>query len=890
LALLPALNLLVQPGRVQAWLHAPIISSLALLPLRPRGVQDTIEFIFSVHSSRAVFSESSGSGKRSSISHEALNAASRLLSSPPTGMSADKWFSGIAPQLSSLLRGEGESEMDKAAAYVIGFGILGRKQYGAPGMYPVNFSVEGTLTCAGMPGWKAFVEPILRCIDPATISNDSQLETSAIIPEDAIVSLGGIKIIASSLEIVQSLQSLSTLVTSHPHPSLTKRILGPIMLPLWSLSRWHERNDHIESCYSNPARVLLKTLLRLSSSSNQSSDKSPLTPTSNKLSIIVQNLTFKGRSEEGKVHWTYARARDGGIQIQGPQSNDAQGSNVLDITGIDGAVDSFIDLINSMPDLDVEISTLFIDMCVKWLSTGNTSTPTSIATRLEPWVEEDSEKRLIEAKVMQRMMTAVPSKLVSDSRQVLTIINEVLYKFNKTNDIGNSNEDTVAVGLSLLNIVLTSPNFRAISDNGPLLEAIQLSLSVISKKSYLDISSTAQNLLLLLRFRNTIDEPDTAPSNPATDQRLEDRKSYNLALSYLTAADSPPPVRAQGLQLLSNLIRANSSILDVPALLVLFSSLLQDNEEYIYLHAIQSFIQLSRRHPRAVMKDLIDRYVDPNEDSDLDQRLRLGEALLQVIQNSSQVFDGEVARSVCEGLLSIAGRRGIRPKTEQEQEKRSKLKQDEDREAEDAWGGPVPQLDEFLETKSSEEIEGNERNDRNQILSQIIAGWESKRGSEDVRIRSSALSILGSAIETNIRGIGSMVISTAVDLSIHTLTLEPELEKGILRRAAILLVMSFVRALDSARADGKKLGFGLAGQSLNDVQRILGYVETTDNDGLVRRHARDVIEGLQSWQINALILPQNVQAEMQELTGLSINPGAGDNPRVNLRPRIEEIE
>lgn len=127
------LTVLVQPSRTQPWLRAPLISTLALLPLRPRGVQTTIEFVLSVHPS-ARLNAPSGSDQRSGISHEALNAASRLLSSPPGGMTPDDWFSGIGPQLFSLLQGEGEPEMDKAAAFIIGFGVLGRKQYGAPGM------------------------------------------------------------------------------------------------------------------------------------------------------------------------------------------------------------------------------------------------------------------------------------------------------------------------------------------------------------------------------------------------------------------------------------------------------------------------------------------------------------------------------------------------------------------------------------------------------------------------------------------------------------------------------------------------------------------------------------------------------------------------------------
>jgi hypothetical protein len=58
-------------------------------------------------------------------------------------MSPERWFSGIAPQLFALLQGEGEPEMDRAAAFIIGFGILGRKQYGAPGVYIYHHIPQG---------------------------------------------------------------------------------------------------------------------------------------------------------------------------------------------------------------------------------------------------------------------------------------------------------------------------------------------------------------------------------------------------------------------------------------------------------------------------------------------------------------------------------------------------------------------------------------------------------------------------------------------------------------------------------------------------------------------------------------------------------------------------
>lgn len=136
------MTVLIQPGRVQEWLRPNISRALALLPLRPQGVRHTIEFILSVHPSTAqqpgsVQSQTPES-RGPSISLEALNSASRLISSPPSDMSPDDWYSAIAPQLLSLLDGEGGEEMIKVAAFIIGYGILGRKALGAPGIatYP----------------------------------------------------------------------------------------------------------------------------------------------------------------------------------------------------------------------------------------------------------------------------------------------------------------------------------------------------------------------------------------------------------------------------------------------------------------------------------------------------------------------------------------------------------------------------------------------------------------------------------------------------------------------------------------------------------------------------------------------------------------------------------
>jgi hypothetical protein len=731
-----------------------------------------------------------------------------------------------------------------------------------------------------MPGWKAFVEPILRCIDPT-------LGLGAVnLPKDPeIITLGAPTVLVKSTDLADALKTLTTLLTSHPAPSLAKRLLRPIMMPLWALSSWASDDEHLHAKFIKPARHLLKMLVQLWPSTKDSTEKSSK-PTLFLLDLILHDLTFKGKLNAGELRWEYAVGQNGGIQIQWPSDKgEVQHSMEPDLEVIDVCTEKLIQLIIELtktPDFDHEVSQLFVRVCTKWLSDTKSKGRSPIITQLSATESEDDlTRQIVEAKVMQKLMSALPEKLISDSRQVLDLVNQILQDFVTNNAGDNNTTDAVAVALSLLNIVLTSTSLQ-MPDGDLTMSSIELNLQRISRLDLSEISSTAQNLLLLIKFRNTISTPSESPASQSTDQQVEDRKTFTLALSYLTATESPPPVRVQGLELLSSLLRSKSSILDIPALLVLFSSLLQDSEEYIYLRAIQSFIQLSQKHPKAVMKDLIDRYVDPNEDYQLDQRLRLGEALLQVIQNNPVSFSGDTARSVCEGLLFLASRRGYRPKTEQEQAKRNKLKRKQNEEAEEAWEGPVPQLDEVLEMGKDDE----------EILAQILEGWESKRGSEDLRIRASAIAILGSALEVNIAGLDSNTVATTIDLSIHILTLEPESESAIARRSAILLILSFVKALDAARSEGKKIGFGFAGKSLEDISRILEYISHADNDGLVRQHAEDVLEGLKTWQMNSLLPMQGEpQTEIKELAGLSITPGGNLVDRSGkVRPRIEEID
>jgi hypothetical protein len=274
---------------------------LTTLPGRPHGVLTTIEFILSVHPSNANTVSVDTPG-RSSISHEAMQEVTKVLCALPLGWTAKRWFKLIGPQLLTILEDDSEPELKKVAAFIIGFGILGRQSYGA----------------RGMPGWNSFAVPYLQVIDPTL--GPAKSPSKPVEGDDEIIDLAhklsgtDLNIIWDSAAIANSLASLTTLLTLHPNPSLAGRLLRPILLPLWSLSSWPGGN---EETHCRPARKLLQMVLQLSCGPRPLGQKLA----SNDLQEIVAHLMFNGRHTSYRSVWTYSSAENGGICIIEPDNN-----------------------------------------------------------------------------------------------------------------------------------------------------------------------------------------------------------------------------------------------------------------------------------------------------------------------------------------------------------------------------------------------------------------------------------------------------------------------------------------------------------------------------------------------------------------------------------------
>ncbi|KAH0562523.1 hypothetical protein GP486_002783 [Trichoglossum hirsutum] len=787
-------------------------------------------------------------------------------------LSAKEYFSQLAPQLFDLLDGQAGPEMAKAAAFIIA-GILGQKAHGAP----------------GKAGWNAFAEPLLVCIDP-----------DPFVPDPAQEQCGSTLIPESDLKL--ALGRLTTLTTSHPNPGLSKRLIGRVLFPLWGLLCFAKKTK--KTVWYEQTAAIIRLYLKLSADVNE-------------IVKLAEEMLFDGRiARNNREGWAYGPGGEGGIEIRRRPKVNPQITNMIEQIGeIDTLVGEFL-LILGSGVVDGSIGEVFLGISRRLLRQSRS--PDSTLHRLV--VGGDSDPRdslqvLIDAKIAQGLLEKFRERLAEKPTQMFELINQLLEEFVERckaqrrllkelkepslTGIGHISQfpttiggaiteptaegesiDIVSTGLSLLTAILTSLNSDIGEQDKIILSSIQTSLEFISSPFEADIpialSGTATNLLSLLSIHSSLLPPASLASSSSPNPLVEDKKTYALALSYLS--ETLVPVRAQGLHLLETLIQSRSPLLDVQATITLLLSLLQDEDEFIYLNAIKTLTTLADRHGNTITKALVERYVDRGEDLGLDQRLKLGEALLRIVQRTGAALIEETARVLGDGVVEVAGRRGRRLREMEERQRQARKEEARNKEAEEAWGGEVPQIGEDEETER---------------LVNITKGWESESGEEDTRVRTSALSIYGTAVETNAAGLGSLSISTAIDLVVSILTIENQDERAILRRAAAMLILSVLKALDEAEENGRNLGFGFAGESLAEVITVLKYVQATDNDGLVREYAETIVRELGVWRAKSLLrAPTSVDVSSSlanlsrgQLVGLPLRNSEG-----GTRPSIEEIE
>ncbi|KAK7193755.1 hypothetical protein DPSP01_000309 [Paraphaeosphaeria sporulosa] len=889
--LLPILTSLLQQD-VPPWWKARLTKELTLIPLRPYGVRHTVEFLALSYLSKnsQVPQDASGPQSKLPLPLESITQAARLLSSVPVEMTQDEWFTQLAPQLLNLLDGNEGQELSRAAGQIIAGGILNKKSIGAPKTI----------------GWELFARPLLETIYPTT-SQTSDPKKNA---------LG--QIIVDEKNLRRALSRLATLTSSYSHAGVLKRLVGPIHLPLWGLISYASSHPSLDKGWSMLPRTILLRYLTLACEVPR-------------VGNISRNLFW-----DGEPSWTFAPGSQGGVEIRTRTPVNDNLGNMGDLLSRMASVDQYVSvLVSLLVEANVEDSTagaIFIQSTKRWLSPDSRS-----ATSLTSEPDVDPLSALVDAKFSEALATQFKEKFARSPQHIIELMGQLLHNFVqehkvKIKDLKSRNkptranlgkiaqassatpaessdggsEDLVSFAISIISTIISSPGFQQTPEIAEVIGSMLPSLQHLSQSSHeLPIPPLIRNAAA--NILQTI-QPNSA-STPTADPLAQHRVTLKTALTDIVSPE--PPNRVWALSAIRKLVQDPLAfpILDIPSLThTILSASVADGESYVHTAAIPAVVELTVRAPNPTVRILVDAFVDIDERSlrlkkekeieeALDFRLRVGEILNNfVAEDAFWLSDTAVStkytslKLIIEATLSLASRRGQRKKTLAKRNELLEIERKDQEEGEAAWGGPIPNL---LDPEAHNAAEQAERD----ALFKIVQGWEDTGIEEDVRVRASALSVLGSVLEKRLELLSQVTVDAALQMVLQIVTIETAEAKGILRRAAVLVVMGLLRGMDGLLEEGKESVAGLGARQMEEVERVMRWARDDDVDGLVRDHAGNVVEGLETWRMKKLYKIRDEGLRLGpdlglegHLQGLNVQPLSEQRGTRRKGLIVEEIE
>lgn len=802
-------------------------------------------------------------------------------------MTADEYLTRLAPQLLDLLDQVEEKELSRASAFVIGSGILGKRALGAPGTV----------------GWKLFVEQNHQALNPSAIlpTRKRKMESKGDSLEKELVSTAALTL---------ALKRLSIFTTSHPNPGLTGRLIKPVLLPLWTLMASTESPTIATAECSELAFGLLQTFFRLSGGLKE-------------LDNLSNNLLFDGSST-----WIFGPGSTGGISIRERDSRKPTEVNFIEaIPRIDFRINQFIRLLSSGAVDEQVISSLFLYLSRQWLI------PHREQEQQQLEVEANPLQTLTQAKLAQAVLEKFQDRISQKPDQILNLIAQILGQQDEsikteatrkrnlkaatyssltnlvspTDEGGGTSDDPnemLTVAISLLNAILTSTTFASSKTTSVVLDGIKttfLSLATEPKSALsASLKLSIQSSLSLLR--NGALSGSSGPNTSAFQTDIHE--TLNMITADLSS--SMPPIRTSALHALEALVKMPEEPLDILTIaLLLLNTVRNETEEYVFLAAIKVLVQLALRRDVAFVTKLVrEAFMDIKEETGVDGRLRFGQTLSSLVDGmfEQEVVLHSVARSkvlvgVAEACITVSGRRGSRKKEEQERKAAVRLAKRKKREAEKAWGGEIPNLPSEEEDSDDDELSPAKKQRRKlerEAISKIVQGWTETGLEEDVRIRTSALSILSSVLSApeTLSLFPKGVIDNATQSCLAILTLETSPSSAILRRAAVMVLLSLLNSTDSAFQEGNEMSMNP--EKWAEIEKVLKFVADTDLDDLVLSHARDFLESLEAWNMKRMQVVSHIPEGEQirfglegKLRGLEVNPNVEERKG---RMMIEEIE
>lgn len=211
-------------------------------------------------------------------------------------------------------------------------------------------------------------------------------------------------------------------------------------------------------------------------------------------------------------------------------------------------------------------------------------------------------------------------------------------------------EEMIETALNLL-LSLLEGDPKMTLESYSMLKVISARVDALTSHPSDDIRPIAKEASLVLKARQSSTKVDSTTQNQdlLSDYEkaiIKGNQMYQEALKMLQ--DPILPVRAHGLVVLKDLVSHGSAkddtkqvLMDaalIPAILDIFVQAICDDESFLYLNAVKGLSEMANSGGRSMIRRLMSVYLGEREatetltQAEVDKRLRIGEALLQVVQ------------------------------------------------------------------------------------------------------------------------------------------------------------------------------------------------------------------------------------------------------------------
>lgn len=477
-----------------------------------------------------------------------------------------------------------------------------------------------------------FYKKIQVCFAPPTNTGDSVLVTEAQLN-------CAINVLLSLTRVGMSKDALASLC-------------APIWLDLWSYYTFLRSKEKSSSVFED----ILVSILSILNTDHSESAYSLLKDTANNL-VYENNKNYRFRLGPNQL-----------VEIaQYPLSvineNSSEREVLAFLTTLDNNVRAFSEILKR---LDFKVAQkLFLFLLSKWLSLN----PIDKDLDLNPFV------KLIDLKILELIAREFRNELSKTPYDSLKLMHTILKK-------KNSPSHKTSKGLSQLAITSFRKNEDIDSDDEEVLtneeniidedshdevfKVVFALLSVIvqeARASHLNTETRDELATINLTLEGMENIPEVLPiraqistlisgESSRNDTLDSQRQRLNRALNDING--SLVPVRAQGLVLLRQLIEEDANVISVDFVVKTHITQLGDPDPFVYLNAIKGLVSLLSIHNEEVLGAILKAYAGHDKHfSSLEDRLKLGEALMRYVQSQGEALVEKPAQKLASVLLAI---------------------------------------------------------------------------------------------------------------------------------------------------------------------------------------------------------------------------------------------